>query len=283
MHSAVESMGHMDMPVDKSWSAPPPAITAPATEVGEAVAAAVAAADPAEDLGLAQLLPTAALRACFSAAVAAKIPGVESLEPPDREVLELAFLCKRLTKSATAAVDAAELTEAATLDQPANDHGDKLKGKFVQYSPNSRAHCRDCPWEAGLIHEGDVRVGASVFSSSARHAGDSINYWCLECMCKRPAVQRMARLNPAALEKVLPGAELLAAPDVDRVCKLLKMPVPDPAARAAMAKGRNRTTRTGRTFGTWGGPGGGEGGGGEGEAAGGGEAAGRRSKRARRT
>ena len=192
----------------------------------------MAAADPTDDPGLDQLLPTAALRGCYSAAVATTIPGAGALEPADRDVLELVLLCKRLTKGATAALDGAELTEAATLDQPANDHGDKLKGKFVQYSPNSRAHCRDCPdWATGLLKEGAIRVGASVFSSSSRHAGDSINYWCIECMCKRPAVQRMARLNPDALEKVLPGAELLAAPDVDRVCKLLKIPVPDPAAR----------------------------------------------------
>jgi hypothetical protein len=69
-------------------------------------------------------------------------------------------------------------------------------------APNSAAHCRDCQCR---LNEGDVRVGAHVFSSSARHAGYGINYWCLECMCARPAIKRMARLNPTELEKVLPG------------------------------------------------------------------------------
>lgn len=97
-------------------------------------------------------------------------------------------------------------------------------------------------------------MGAHVFSSSSRHAGDSINYWCLECMCARPAVRRMARLYPTELEKILPGADLLAEPDLQRTCTLLGIPLPDPAALSEQAKGRIRATRSGRKFNTWGGP-----------------------------
>lgn len=113
------------------------------------------------------------------------------------------------------------------------------------------AHCRGCHQ---LLAEETVRVGAHVFFSSSRHAGFSINYWCLECMCGRPAVRRMARLYPTEIEKVLPGAELLAAADLQRTCTLLGMALPDPAALTALAAGRIRATRSGRKFNTWGGP-----------------------------
>lgn len=97
-------------------------------------------------------------------------------------------------------------------------------------------------------------MGAHVFSSSSRHAGDSINYWCLDCICARLAVRRMARLYPTEIEKVLPGAELLAAADLQRACNLLGIALPDPAALTALAAGRIRATRSGRKFNTWGGP-----------------------------
>jgi hypothetical protein len=97
-------------------------------------------------------------------------------------------------------------------------------------------------------------VGAHVFSNSARHAGYSINYWCLDCMCARPTVRRMARLYPTEIEKILPGAELLAEADLLRVCGLLGVARPDPAAVTAQAAGRIRATRSGRKFNTWGGP-----------------------------
>jgi hypothetical protein len=113
------------------------------------------------------------------------------------------------------------------------------------------AHCRDCQQ---LLVEGTVRVGAHVFSSSSRHAGFSINYWCLACMCARPAVRRMARLYPTEIEKILPGAELLAEVDLLRACALLGVARPDPAAAARLAGGRIRATRSGRKFNTWGGP-----------------------------
>ena len=113
------------------------------------------------------------------------------------------------------------------------------------------AHCRDCH---SLLVEGAIRVGAHVFSSSSRHAGFSINYWCLACMCARPSVRRMARLYPTQIEMVLPGAELLAHADLQQTCALLGMCLPDPAALTALAAGRIRATRSGRKFNTWGGP-----------------------------
>ena len=64
----------------------------------------------------------------------------------------------------------------------------------------------------------------------------------------------MARLNPTEIEKILPGAGLLAAPDIQRVCTLLGIALPDPNALAAMASGRKRATRSGRKFGSWGEP-----------------------------
>jgi hypothetical protein len=64
----------------------------------------------------------------------------------------------------------------------------------------------------------------------------------------------MARLYPNEIEKVLPGAELLATADVNRTCTLLGMAIPDPAASATQAQGRIRATRSGRKFNTWGEP-----------------------------
>ena len=79
-----------------------------------------------------------------------------------------------------------------------------------------------------------------------------INYWCIECVCKKPAIRRMARLNPQELEKVLPGSTTLEAADVERVCALLNVPLPSAEQRQEQAQGRNRSTRSGRTFGRWG-------------------------------
>lgn len=84
-------------------------------------------------------------------------------------------------------------------------------------------------------------------------SGFSVNYWCLECMCKRPAVKRAARIYPNELEKVLGGSELLLESDIARICNLLKMKLPDEAALANMKEGRKRSTRSGRKFGNWGG------------------------------
>lgn len=65
---------------------------------------------------------------------------------------------------------------------------------------------------------------------------------------------RMARLYPTELEKILPGAELLAEPDIKRTCILLEIEPPSAAMLATMKSGRRRNTRSGRKFGTWGGP-----------------------------
>ena len=99
-----------------------------------------------------------------------------------------------------------------------------------------------------------MRVGAHVFSSSSRHAGFSINYWCLECMCARPSVRRMARLYPMETERILPGLDLLAKADLERACALLGIEVPDAEVMAVLNAGRVRATRSGRKFNTWGGP-----------------------------
>lgn len=131
-------------------------------------------------------------------------------------ILELFFLHKKLTSIAKTLLHTSEGDEGAVLVQPEKD-GDPLKSKFTQYSPNSAAHCRDCQQR---LMEGDIRVGAHVFSSSARHAGYGINYWCLECMCQRPTIKRLARLHASELGKILPGAELLAKPDIERACTL---------------------------------------------------------------
>jgi hypothetical protein len=143
-------------------------------------------------------------------------------------------------------MDTLEEAEDA-LPRPEDD-GDPLKGKFTQYSPNSAAHCRDCQCS---LQQGAVRVGAHVFSSSSRHAGNSINYWCIECMCLKRSVQRNARLNPGQLGKALPGSELLQEGDILRICKLLGIPPPTAAAQAAMADGSKRVSRSGRQFGSW--------------------------------
>lgn len=104
------------------------------------------------------------------------------------------------------------------------------------------------------LEEGTVRVGAHVFSSSSRHAGFSINYWCLECMCARPSVRRMARLYPMEVERILPGLDLLSKPDLETACALLGIEVPDAEVMAVLNAGRVRATRSGRKFNTWGGP-----------------------------
>lgn len=114
----------------------------------------------------------------------------------------------------------------------------------------SMASCRDC---FQRIEQGTPRVGAHVFSSSSRHAGYGINYWCLDCMCARPATKRMAALYPTELEKILPGSETLQEADLKRMCEMLGIAVPDPATMAALEDGRKRTTRSGRKFNTWGG------------------------------
>mmetsp|Transcript_53663 Transcript_53663/g.68918 ORF Transcript_53663/g.68918 Transcript_53663/m.68918 type:complete len:214 (-) Transcript_53663:103-744(-) len=157
------------------------------------------------------------------------------------------FFClnKKITSRSENLLDICEASEA---DLPCDDFGGKLKGKFTQYSPNSAAHCRDCQ---KLIENGDVRVGANVFSSSSRHAGFSINYWCLECMCVRPSIRRIARLYPTELEKILPGSELLSEPDIQRMCQLLRIPLPSATSLLDMNQARKRQTRSGRKFGSW--------------------------------
>lgn len=74
--------------------------------------------------------------------------------------------------------------------------GGPLKSKFTQYSPNSAAHCRDCQ---SRIVEGDVRVGAHVFSSSSRHAGFSINYWYYYCVSFSFSLSSHFLLSPSPL------------------------------------------------------------------------------------
>jgi len=143
-------------------------------------------------------LPTPGLRAKFAARVEAAVSGAADLAPPERTALDLFLLAGRLTKAAAAALNAAEAAECATVAQP-EDSGDPLRGKFTQYSPNSAAHCRDC---GARLEQGCVRVGASVFSSSSRHAGFAPNYWCLECMCARPAVRRAVHIYPGEVDKV---------------------------------------------------------------------------------
>ena len=114
----------------------------------------------------------------------------------------------------------------------------------------SMAHCRDCQ---GRLVAGEVRVSANVFSSSARHAGYSINYWCLKCMCARPVVRRLSRLFPLEVDRILPGLSLLREEDLLAACGYLGIDVPDPAALAQFASNRVRSTRSGRKFNTWGG------------------------------
>jgi hypothetical protein len=207
---------------EKSWTKPP-ALMFPASEAGDAVVAAIASGNldqhTFEDQSLHETLPTIALQDCFVAAVTAAVPGSDALRDQEREVLELFCLQKRLTDRSASLLDALE-KEEDQLPQPENN-GDPLKSKFTQYSPNSRAHCRDCQ---KLIEEGDVRVGAHVFSSSSRHAGNSINYWCLQCMCAKASVKRMARLNATEIDKVLPGkmaALLLLLPSSHTVSQIL--------------------------------------------------------------
>jgi hypothetical protein len=264
-----QSMPYHGAAVAPGWSAWPP-LALPDSDVGRAVVTAMVtvatdAVSAQESLNV--LLPAPDLRACFDASLDAAVPGASALEGDARTALALFALSGgRLSGLAAQHLNSAESSEA-TLPQP-DDNGDPLRGKFTQYSPNSQAHCRDC--QARLV-EGEIRVGANVFSSSSRHAGFAVNYWCLDCMCAKPAVQRAARLCPQELCKVLPGAELLAAADVDRVCALLGCAAPSAGDAAAMAAGRKRATRSGRKFGTWGEP---HGGGGGGDGNGGGDGGG---------
>eukprot|EP00041_Stephanoeca_diplocostata_P006179 m.78063 g.78063 ORF g.78063 m.78063 type:complete len:393 (-) comp16215_c0_seq2:781-1959(-) len=231
---------------DSAWSTVPKVPVSP-TEQGASISAAMAAVD--ENDSLEQILPTKELRDSFAQLVSETVVGSDTLRDRERMILELFLLHQKLVGIAKTLLSTSEGDETNELAQPEKD-GDPLKSKFTQYSPNSAAHCRDCQ---GRLMEGDVRVGAHVFSSSARHAGYGINYWCLKCICQRPTIKRLARLHSDELGKVLPGAELLAKPDIERVCALLEMPVPTPVALATMAQGNVRATRSGRKFNTWGG------------------------------
>jgi hypothetical protein len=112
------------------------------------------------------------------------------------------------------------------------------------------ARCRDC---YKVLDKGTVRVGAHVFSNSSRHAGYGINYWCLDCICKRPSVRRNSRLHYSDLERILPGLSLLELKDISSACTLLGVDVPSGEAVANLNHGRARTTRSGKKFNTWGG------------------------------
>jgi hypothetical protein len=241
------------MPYYSSMPAPgwndAPRLSLPSTEEGASIEAAIAASDPSEDLNLDQLLPTPALQACFSATINASIAGSDALVGDHRLILEKFCFYGRLTPSIESMLDGTEAAEA-DLHGDNYESKDPLKSKFTQYSPNSQAHCRDCQKR---IENGEIRVGASVFSSSSRHASFSLNYWCIECMCARPAIKRASRLYPDELEKILPGAELLAQVDIERICTMLKIALPSDAALSSMAEGRKRQTRSGRKFGNWGG------------------------------
>jgi hypothetical protein len=259
---------------NSGWGSTPPwELTLPATPIGDAIRAVHAALTGSAWHGLPSVahawsdevaanqpldacLPTLEGHACLAAAVAAAMPGIETLGEKEREILQVICLRKkRLCTRTRRWLQELEAAEGGELDQPV-DSGDPLRGKFTQYSPNSAAHCRDCQCR---LEEGAIRVGAHVFSSSARHAATSINYWCLACMCARPSTRRQARLNPAELERILPGAALLSEQDVRRVCERLGVAAPDEGQRAAQATGRRRATRSGRKFGSWGGDGGGDG------------------------
>lgn len=242
---STQSMGYFDCPgylLPGAWSQIP--LLQLSSDEYYGVLAAQTALLPTDDPDLNTALPTPALRTRLAAAVAVALPGTDVLDPAERLIAEWFCFRQRLTPRSMALLDASERAE----NQP-EDHADPLKGKFTQYSPNSKAHCRDCQ---SLLAEGHVRIGANVFSSSARHASYSVNYWCLECMCLRPSVTRLARIT-GDLERVLPGAGLLSEPDVFRVCTLLKLPPPSETQRAALATGRVRATRSGRQFNTWGG------------------------------
>mmetsp|Transcript_1918 Transcript_1918/g.4169 ORF Transcript_1918/g.4169 Transcript_1918/m.4169 type:complete len:367 (+) Transcript_1918:57-1157(+) len=245
LRNSTQSMPYYGTPPNIEWSNAP-TIVYPANEEGELMNAVLAALSSADTLS--QSLPSPALRACHSNAVAKVVSGADALNENDRTVLELFCLHKKLTDESKSLLKISEAADAE-LPQP-DDSGDPLKSKFTQYSPNSMAHCRDCQKR---LEEGTVRVGAHVFSSSSRHAGFSINYWCLECICARPALRRLARMYPTEIEKILPGAELLSAVDLQHACALLDIAVPDPTALTALAAGRVRATRSGRKFNTWGG------------------------------
>lgn len=246
--NSTRSMPYYSVGTAVGWLQPP-ALTFPETDDGAAVTAARVAVseDETANDAIETILPTAGLRDCLKGSVEAAIEGADILEPDDRQILDAFCFYQHLTPKYLAMMNASEAAETS-LAQPA-ESGNPLRGKFTQYSPNSRAHCRDCQT---LLEEGKVRVGAHVFSSSARHAGTSINYWCLPCMCAQPAIKRAARLYSDDLERILPGAGLLARFDIEMMCKILKIPLPSEAAMDAIAKAQVRGTRSGRKFGTWG-------------------------------
>jgi uncharacterized membrane protein YgcG len=140
----------------------------------------------------------------------------------------------------------------------------------------------------GTLATESITGASSVCARNPRSKGTTRIHTCATRTMSRPFNARrpdlvcdrcrMARLNPTELEKILPGAELLAEPDVKRVCILLQIPIPSAAALSGMASGRRRNTRSGRKFGSWGGPAEDDEGGGEGGSGGGGG----RSKRARK-
>lgn len=125
------SQSGMDPFISPSWSTAP-TLNIPPTEDGDALEAVIANLD--ESLNITQALPTPALRGTLTAAVQATIPGFESLNARDQEILESFCLHKRLTEASRTLLREAEAAEA--LIQP-DESGDPLKGKSVEYSPNS--------------------------------------------------------------------------------------------------------------------------------------------------
>ena len=132
LRNSTQSMPYYGTNTDTSWSNPPK-ITYPANEEGELIGSVLVALNSADTLS--ESLPTAALRACHSAAVAAAVEGTDKLNDNDRTILELFCLHKKLTEVSRGLMKVSDAAEAE-LPEP-DDSGDPLKSKFIQYSPNS--------------------------------------------------------------------------------------------------------------------------------------------------
>lgn len=133
LSGSTQSMPYYGAHPSFAWSNSP-ILKIPPTAEGEAITAALVVKEIEDTLD--QVLPTEALRVCFSAAVTDSIPGSETLDENDRTIFELVCLHRQLNSTSRNLLRISETEEATTVTQP-EDNSDPLKSKFTQLSPNS--------------------------------------------------------------------------------------------------------------------------------------------------
>jgi hypothetical protein len=131
--NSTQSMPYSGTHTKSVWSSPH-VITFPPSEEAGVISEILLSLNPSHTLQ--QSLSTPSLQTFYTAAVYQAIPGAETLNENDRNILELFCLHKKLTDISLELLKVSELQEAE-LQQSADDSGDSLKSKFTQYSPNS--------------------------------------------------------------------------------------------------------------------------------------------------